>query len=82
LGLIKPEFESYELDHLSELRRKELARHFVQRRRADVRSWLGNETPFPERESLESAYKLSKEYRIKFMTLRKLKESLMLFLLQ
>jgi hypothetical protein len=43
---------------------------------------LGNETPFPERESLESAYKLSKEYRIKFMTLRKLKESLMLFLLQ
>ena len=62
LGLIKPEFESYELDHLSELRRKELARHFVQRRRADVRSWLGNETPFPERESLECAYKLSKEY--------------------
>ena len=66
LGLIKPEFESYELDHLSELRRKELASHFVQRRRADVRSWLGNETPFPERESLECAYKLSKEYRALF----------------
>ena len=66
LGLIKPEFESYELDHLSESRRKELARHFVQRRRADVRTWLGNETPFPERESLECAYKLSKEYRALF----------------
>lgn len=66
LGLIQPEFESYELDHLSESRRKELARHFVQRRRADVRSWLGNETPFPERESLECAYKLSKEYRTLF----------------
>jgi superfamily II DNA or RNA helicase len=66
LGLIKPEFESYELDHLSELRRKELAYHFVQRRRADVRNWLGNETPFPERESKEEAYKLSKEYRTLF----------------
>lgn len=66
LGLIKPEFETYELDHLSESRRKELARHFVQRRRADVRSWLGNETPFPEREPEEKAYKLSKEYRTLF----------------
>lgn len=66
LGLIKLEFESYELDHLSESRRKELARHFVQRRRADVRTWLGNETPFPERESLECPYKLSKEYRTLF----------------
>ena len=66
LGLIKPEFESYELYHLSESRRKELACHFVQRRRADVRTWLGNETPFSERESLECAYKLSKEYRALF----------------
>ena len=66
LGLIKPEFETYELDHLSESRRKELAHHFVQRRRADVRSWLGNETPFPEREPEEKAYKLSKEYRALF----------------
>jgi superfamily II DNA or RNA helicase len=66
LGLIKPGLEDYELDSLSEPQRKELARHFVQRRRADVRSWLGNETPFPERESLECAYKLSKEYRTLF----------------
>ena len=66
LGLVQPEFESYELDHLSESRRKELARHFVQRRRADVRTWLGNETPFPEREPKEEAYKLSKEYRALF----------------
>ncbi|MGK7949962.1 MAG: helicase-related protein [Xenococcaceae cyanobacterium] len=66
LGLIKPELESYQLDNLNELQRKELARHFVQRRRADVRSWLGNETPFPERESLECAYKLSPEYRTLF----------------
>ncbi len=66
LGLVEPEFENYELDHLSESKRKELACHFIQRRRADVRTWLGNETPFPERESLECAYKLSKEYRTLF----------------
>lgn len=33
---------------------------------ADVRNWLGNETPFSERESLECAYKLSEEYRTLF----------------
>lgn len=63
LGLLKPEFEQYDLDHLSENQRIELARHFVQRRRADVKTWLGNETPFPDREPLEQPYKLSKAYR-------------------
>ncbi|MDJ0531414.1 MAG: helicase-related protein [Xenococcaceae cyanobacterium MO_207.B15] len=63
LGLINTEFANLDLDNLSELQRKELARHFVQRRRADVRQWMDKETPFPERESLESAYQLSKEYR-------------------
>ncbi len=63
LGLINPEFANLDLDNLSEKQRKELARHFVQRRRADVRQWMDKETPFPERESLESAYGLSKEYR-------------------
>ena len=66
LGLVNPKFEKLDLDKLGESQRKELARHFVQRRRADVRSWLGNETPFPERESEEKAYKLSKEYRALF----------------
>ncbi len=63
LGLLKPEFEQYDLEHLSENQRIELARHFVQRRRADVKTWLGNETPFPDREPLEQSYKLSKAYR-------------------
>ncbi|MBR8833511.1 MAG: SWF/SNF helicase family protein [Stigonema ocellatum SAG 48.90 = DSM 106950] len=36
------------------------------RPRADVKLWLGNETPFPERESEEQPYKLSKEYRALF----------------
>ena len=63
LGLINPEFADLDLDNLPEPQRKELARHFVQRRRADVRQWMDKETPFPERESLESAYQLSPEYR-------------------
>jgi len=63
LGLLKPEFEQLHLEHLTEKQREKLASHFVQRRRADVKLWLGNETPFPERSSIEYSYALSKEYR-------------------
>jgi len=63
LGLLKPEFEQLSLDFLTEEQRKTLAQHFIQRRRADVKLWLGDETPFPERESVEMPYKLSKEYK-------------------
>ncbi len=63
LGLLQPEFEHLTLDRLTEKQRDKLANHFVQRRRADVRLWLGNETPFPERDSIEHPYKLSKEYK-------------------
>ncbi len=63
MGLLKEEFAEWELDSLSERRRKELAGHFVQRRRADVLRWLDEDTPFPERESSEIAYTLTPEYR-------------------
>jgi hypothetical protein len=63
LGLLKPLFGDFNLDNLSHKQRTELANHFVQRRRADVRRRLGSETPFPERESREVAYVLSREYR-------------------
>lgn len=63
LGLIKPEFTLLDLEHLSEPDRSKLANHFIQRRRADVKQWLGSETPFPERLSTEINYKLTKEYR-------------------
>lgn len=63
LGLLKPEFEHFNLNSLTDKQRDHLANHFVQRRRADVKLWLGNETPFPERESGEESYKLSKEYK-------------------
>ena len=63
LGLIKPEFATMDLEHLSEPQHIKLAAHFIQRRRADVKLWLGNETPFPERLSTELGYKLTREYR-------------------
>jgi len=66
LGLLDPKFEQFNLEILTEKERIELANHFVQRRRVDVHKWLGNETPFPQRESLESAYQLSADYRLLF----------------
>ncbi|NWJ46753.1 MAG: DEAD/DEAH box helicase [Chloroflexi bacterium] len=58
-------FGQMDLTHLTEPERKALARHFVQRRRADVERWLGEDTPFPQRKSREVTYSLAKspEYR-------------------
>ncbi len=66
LGLLKPEFEHLNLEHLTEVDRSSLANQFIQRRRADVKQWLGHDTPFPERVSLERPYSLSREYRSLF----------------
>lgn len=63
IGLLDPKFETWDINSLTQEQRIELASHFVQRRRADVKRWLGSETPFPERDSLEQPYKLSKEYK-------------------
>jgi superfamily II DNA or RNA helicase len=62
LGLLKKEFQSLNLSSLKESERIELARHFAQRRRADVANWLGEETPFPKRDPDEKTYDLSKKY--------------------
>ena len=62
LGLLRKEFETLDLPNSSQQQRKELARFFVQRKRADVEKWLGEETPFPEREAFEWYYELSKDY--------------------
>ncbi|MBI2895540.1 MAG: DEAD/DEAH box helicase [Deltaproteobacteria bacterium] len=44
-------------------RREDLARHFVQRRRADLEAYLDTVTPFPKREIAENHYTLSADYR-------------------
>jgi superfamily II DNA or RNA helicase len=63
LGLLKPRFADLDLGAITEDSRTELARHFVQRRRADVKQWMGEETPFPDRDPREVPYALTPEYR-------------------
>jgi hypothetical protein len=47
----------------NERQRQRLAAHFVQRKRVDLRSYLHQETPFPERLENETHYTLTTEYR-------------------
>ena len=62
LGMLKPGFETLDLPNSSPTQRKELARYFVQRKRADIEKWMGENTPFPERESFEWPFDLSSNY--------------------
>jgi superfamily II DNA or RNA helicase len=62
LGLIRPEFETLDLPLSTAAERRELARHFVQRKRADVATWLDEDTPFPKRDTFEWSYDLSRNY--------------------
>jgi len=59
VGLLDAEFDAPEDQELPVRR---LARHFIQRRRPDLEKWLGEETPFPQRDSSERTYKMSPEY--------------------
>lgn len=62
LGLLKPEFEVLDLPNSSQPQRRELAKHFIQRKRGDVEKWLGEDTPFPKRDPKEFGYDLSPRY--------------------
>jgi len=62
LGLLRADFEGIDLSNSEQNERRDLARFFVQRKRADVEKWLGEDTPFPEREAFEWPYDLSKDY--------------------
>jgi len=62
LGLLDANLATIDLD--SSEGRTLLARHFVQRRRADIRHFLDEETAFPkDRQTLEVPYSLTPEYR-------------------
>jgi len=62
LGLIKKDFLNLDLRAASPDQRKELAKYFVQRKRADVQEWMGEKTLFPERDAGEFAYSLTPSY--------------------
>lgn len=61
IGLLNPEFENYSLETAKE--REELSQYFVQRRRADIKQYLGNEVVFPERVMIDGdEYSYKPEY--------------------
>lgn len=62
IALIKPDYINLDLPSASHEKRKEFAKCYVQRRRGDVEVWLGEDTPFPKRDSGEIAYEVSKKY--------------------
>ncbi|ASC70356.1 Superfamily II DNA or RNA helicase [Halomicronema hongdechloris C2206] len=66
LALLNPDFADLP-DELggkeNEPIRRQVAAHFVQRRRGDIRSYLDADTPFPERLEADETYSLSPEYK-------------------
>jgi SNF2 family DNA or RNA helicase len=62
LGLLKPEFENYQLDDLATSEKRSIANHFIQRKRKNIEKWLEEETPFPKRITEELPYSLSSDY--------------------
>ena len=63
LGLLRPEFADWDLANLDERQRDALAKHFVQRTRADIAQAWEAAAPFPQREALDATYDLSPAYR-------------------
>jgi superfamily II DNA or RNA helicase len=66
LALLKPELGELPEDLAgahNEHHRRELARYFVQRRRADVRRFMTTDSVFPDREEAEATYSLAPPYR-------------------
>jgi superfamily II DNA or RNA helicase len=69
LGLLRPEFADLPTDLSGEQHRplrEKLAAHIVQRRRADIRAYLDQNTSFPDRLETEYTYELSPDYRVLF----------------
>lgn len=65
VGLLDPELAVVDLDTVRG--REQLARHFVQRRRADIRHYISEDTEFPsDRQTKESSYRLSADYAALF----------------
>ncbi|QUW01736.1 DEAD/DEAH box helicase [Chloracidobacterium sp. MS 40/45] len=63
LGLLRPEFGTWNLQTLNEPQRTELARHFVQRTRRDIGQTWQETACFPTRESTDETYALSDRHR-------------------
>lgn len=72
LGLLRPDFLELPQDlsgQDNEAYRRDVATHLVQRRRADVQSFMAETTTFPQREDAEEVYALTADYKSLFDTL-------------
>jgi SNF2 family DNA or RNA helicase len=58
LGLVNPEFETYDFADLETSEKRKVAAHFIQRKRKNIEKWLDEETPFPKRTTEELPYTL------------------------
>jgi len=63
LGLLKPDFARWNIADLTEEQRIVLARHFIQRTRADIERYWEAANCFPRREPADATYELSGLYR-------------------
>jgi SNF2 family DNA or RNA helicase len=66
ISFLDPEFAHYPQDLSgpeNEPRRRRLAQHLVQRRRADIEHYLDAATPFPKRDAREEHYTLHPDYK-------------------
>lgn len=64
LGLLNEEFRHYRFDEIEQKHREKISRYFIQRKRENIKLWLEEETPFPEREAREEKFYLSPEYHL------------------
>lgn len=62
LGLLKPDFEKIDVVQSEDQDRRQIAKHYIQRRRADIIKWLDEETKFPDRNSIDKDYEIGKAY--------------------
>ena len=65
IGLLKPEFRNFTLEDAKQ--REELSHYFIQRRRADVKPYVGDDIIFPSRVQFDATYALSKQYHALLM---------------
>lgn len=63
IGLLDKKFETFQLQTAKE--REELSKNFIQRRRADIKDYLGDETVFPKQVRFDDneQYEISASYR-------------------
>lgn len=65
IGLLKPEFKTYTLEDSKQ--REELSHYFIQRRRSDIKPYVGDDVIFPERVQFDQQYRLSTPYHALLM---------------